>query len=161
MNPLSLVFFLTLLVSVERSQCQRLLGNNRRQAVINEWIRTIREAPKGHSMSPSWTSKARPQVIGVGELPLQNEAVPVQPQVPNRLYKNSQSPIQSNRFKRYPGKSCVWKWDFFIDFPTMCKYRKCFRFSTLGLRIFEGWKSYQIVIKSWLENWVFFSWLLH
>merc|ERR1712226_1681572 len=53
-------------------------------------------------MSPSWTSKARPQVIGVGELPLQNEAVPVQPQVPNRFYKNSQSPIQSNRIKRYP-----------------------------------------------------------
>ena len=94
---LSLVFFLTLLFPLALSQ--RLIGNNRRQAVINEWIRTIREAPKGHSMSPSWTSKARPQVIGVGELPLQNEAVPVQPIVPNRQFKNA------NRFKRYPGKS--------------------------------------------------------
>lgn len=120
MNPLSLVFFLTLLVSVERSQSQRLLGNNRRQAVINEWIRTIREAPKGHSMSPSWTSKARPQVIGVGELPLQNEAVPVQPQVPNRLYKNSQSPIQSNRFKRYPGKSLLFENETFSLISQQC-----------------------------------------
>ena len=25
-------------------------------------------------MSPSWTSKSRPRVIGVGALPLQNEA---------------------------------------------------------------------------------------
>ena len=121
--PLSPVFFLTLLGNPVEIRSQRLLGNNRRQAVINEWIRTIREAPKGHSMSPSWTSKARPQVIGVGELPLQNEAVPVQPQVPNRLFKNSQSPIQSNRFKRYPGKIFlkemeVWKmFSLFYSWP--------------------------------------------
>ena len=114
--PLSLVFFLTLLGNAVEIRSQRLLGNNRRQAVINEWIRTIREAPKGHSMSPSWTSKARPQVIGVGELPLQNEAVPVQPQVPNRLFKNSQSPIQSNRFKRYPGKIFMEVWKMFSLF---------------------------------------------
>ena len=97
---LSLVLILTLAQGLwgQRLLGQRLGGNNRRQAVINEWIRTIREAPKGHSMSPSWTSKARPQVIGVGELPLQNEAVP---QVPNRLFKQ---PKQTNRLKRYPGK---------------------------------------------------------
>jgi len=47
---------------------------NSRKDRIQEWIRTIREAPKGHSMSPSWTSKSRPRVIGVGALPLQNEA---------------------------------------------------------------------------------------
>ena len=41
------------------------------------------------------------------------------------------------------------------------KSGKCFRFSTRGLRIFEGWKLYQIVIKSWLQNWVFYSCLLH
>ena len=48
-------------------------NSNRREAVINEWIRTIREAPKGHSISPSWSSKSRIPVIGVGGLPLQNE----------------------------------------------------------------------------------------
>ena len=100
---LSLVLILTLCQSLWAQRLvlgQRSVGNNRRQAVINEWIRTIREAPKGHSMSPSWTSKARPQVIGVGELPLQNEAVP-QPQVPNRLFR------QTQRLKRYPGKHNV------------------------------------------------------
>ncbi len=48
--------------------------SGRREDVINDWIRKIREAPKGHSMSPSWSSKSRIPVIGVGELPLQNEA---------------------------------------------------------------------------------------
>jgi hypothetical protein len=57
-----------------------------RQDVINQWIRTIRESPKGHSLSPSWTTKSRPQVIGVAHLPLQNEAVrpPNNNIVPNR-----------------------------------------------------------------------------
>lgn len=63
-----------LLLLVAASALAQRYNNNRRQEVIQEWIRTIREAPKGHSMSPSWTSKSRPKVIGVGELPLQNEA---------------------------------------------------------------------------------------
>jgi hypothetical protein len=29
-------------------------GSNRREAVIQDWIQKIREAPRGHSMSPSW-----------------------------------------------------------------------------------------------------------
>ncbi len=68
----------------------------RRQDVINEWIRTIREAPKGHSLSPSWTSKSRPQVIGVAELPLQNEAANpiVVPQ------QNSRPPVSFKRPKK-------------------------------------------------------------
>ena len=54
----------------------RIATQTKIKTTINfqEWIRTIREAPKGHSMSPSWTSKSRPRVIGVGALPLQNEA---------------------------------------------------------------------------------------
>jgi hypothetical protein len=44
---------------------------SRREDVIDDWIRKIREAPKGHSMSPSWSTKSRIPVIGVGELPLQ------------------------------------------------------------------------------------------
>ena len=76
--------------------------------MINQWIRTIREAPKGHSMSPSWTSKARPQIIGVADLPLQNEAVQNENSVPNF---NSINHFSSNvnagppRKKRFPGKS--------------------------------------------------------
>lgn len=34
-------------------------GSNRREAVIQDWIQKIREAPRGHSMSPSWSSKSR------------------------------------------------------------------------------------------------------
>ena len=46
-------------------------GSNRREAVIQDWIRKIREAPKGHSMSPSWSTKSRipvkfPYISGVG-----------------------------------------------------------------------------------------------
>jgi len=47
---------------------------NRRDEVIGDWVRRIREGPKGHSMSPSWSSRSRIPVIGVGDLPLQNEA---------------------------------------------------------------------------------------
>ena len=70
---------------------------NRRQDIerqdrINQWIRTIREAPKGHSLSPSWTSKSRPQVIGVANLPLQNEAV--QP----KHHHHNQQQHSSNHF---------------------------------------------------------------
>ena len=99
---------------------------NRRQDIerqdrINQWIRTIREAPKGHSLSPSWTSKSRPQVIGVANLPLQNEAVQ-----PNRQHSSNNqfhekkhsvpnfNSISKHKFnaaaggplrqKRYPGK---------------------------------------------------------
>ena len=68
LSPKRILFFAFLATC-----CYGQRSNNRRQDVINEWIRTIREAPKGHSMSPSWSSKQRPQVIGVGELPLQNE----------------------------------------------------------------------------------------
>ena len=81
----------------------------RRQDVIREWIRTIREAPKGHSMSPSWTSKSRPQIIGVAELPLQNEAVPVSSSaVPhsslNSLKRPKKSPpsLSSHRINSNP-----------------------------------------------------------
>ena len=52
-------------------QCQRF---NRRQDVINDWIRTIRQSPKAHSISPSWNGKSPYNVIGVSNLPLQNEA---------------------------------------------------------------------------------------
>lgn len=47
---------------------------NRRDEIIGDWVRRIREGPKGHSMSPSWSSKSRIPAIGVGDLPLQNEA---------------------------------------------------------------------------------------
>ena len=85
-----------------------------RQDRIEEWIRTIREAPKGHSLSPSWTSKARPQVIGVGALPLQNEAEAPGPLSPQRAPQSlARQPNPSNfndlkfrspstRTKRYP-----------------------------------------------------------
>ena len=92
-----------------------------RQDRINQWIRTIREAPKGHSLSPSWTSKSRPQVIGVANLPLQNEAVQPNRQhssnnqfhekkhsVPNfnsiSKHKFNAAPGGPLRQKRYPGK---------------------------------------------------------
>ena len=77
--------------------------------MINQWIRTIREAPKGHSLSPSWTSKARPQIIGVADLPLQNEAVQNENSVPN-FNSINQHTFTSNvnagplRKKRFPGK---------------------------------------------------------
>ena len=91
-----------------------------RQDRINQWIRTIREAPKGHSLSPSWTSKSRPQVIGVANLPLQNEAVQPNRQhssnnqfhekkhsVPNfnsiSKHKFNAAPGGPLRQKRYPG----------------------------------------------------------
>ena len=51
--------------------------DSRRIDVINEWIDRIRSAPKGHSMSPSWTSKSLRGIkpLGVASLPLQNERV--------------------------------------------------------------------------------------
>ena len=51
--------------------------DSRRIDLINEWIDRIRSAPKGHSMSPSWTSKSLGSIkpLGVGVLPLQNERV--------------------------------------------------------------------------------------
>ena len=85
---------------------QRNNNINNRQDVINQWIRTIREAPKGHSLSPSWTSKARPQIIGVANLPLQNEAVQLNSEnsVPNfnsiNNHHNFNAPV---RQKRFPG----------------------------------------------------------
>ena len=74
MKILWTVVVVVAVLAVEMCCGQQQLTSNRREDVINDWIRRIREAPKGHSMSPSWSSKSRIPVIGVGELPLQNEA---------------------------------------------------------------------------------------
>ena len=44
----------TLLLFGLSGVCCAQQGAGRRDDVINDWIRRIREAPKGHSMSPSW-----------------------------------------------------------------------------------------------------------
>ena len=49
-------------------------------------------------MSPSWTRKARPQVIGVGALPLQNEANSVSP-YPSSSYQKSKPSFSLKKFK--------------------------------------------------------------
>ena len=67
----SCLFGITLLVAFSSSQ---RLHSQRRQDRINEWIKTIKQSPKGHSISPSWNGKSPYDVIGVSALPLQNEA---------------------------------------------------------------------------------------
>ncbi len=37
-------------------------NNNRRQEVIQEWVRKIKQSPRGHSLSPSWSGKSPYQV---------------------------------------------------------------------------------------------------
>ena len=66
-QAISLVVFVTFTTFVQGQF-------NRRDEIIGDWVRRIREGPKGHSMSPSWSSKSRIPAIGVGDLPLQNEA---------------------------------------------------------------------------------------
>ena len=98
---------LLILADNHASQAQR------REEVIKDWIRTIREAPKGHSMSPSWTSKARPRVIGTGELPLQNEvSAPSADNYPIRPKFTSNNPFSNSGFrtKRYPGNLICKSW---------------------------------------------------
>jgi len=62
----------TLLVTAAASPAERGEAGGRRDA-IGEWIRTIREKPRAHSLSPSWNGKSPYEVIGVSALPLQNE----------------------------------------------------------------------------------------
>ena len=50
-------------------------------------------------MSPSWTRKARPQVIGVGALPLQNEAGNSVSSYPSSSYQKSKPSFSLKKFK--------------------------------------------------------------
>ena len=102
LSPAVLLLLLAILGSINAQPFRNKQPNDRRD-VIQKWIRTIQEAPKGHSMSPSWTSRSRPQVIGVGELPLQNEAVTSSR--PRRGFKHHQTAVKppSQRYKRYQG----------------------------------------------------------
>ncbi len=61
--------FLILLVSLNVCQSQQ----RRQGSLIDEWIRTIRQSPRAHSLSPSWNGKSPYDVIGVSNLPLQTE----------------------------------------------------------------------------------------
>ena len=97
--------------SPQQSQHRKI--TNRRQEIerqdrINEWIRTIREAPKGHSMSPSWTSKSnRPQVISVSNLPLQNEAVRVQPKYQQQNQHSSNRDFHDKQLSTVPNFNSI------------------------------------------------------
>ena len=78
--------------------------DSRKIDVINEWIDRIKSAPKGHSMSPSWTSKSIGSIkpLGVSSLPLQNERVDHQ-QYPHHSF----APHNRQNQKRptgFPGK---------------------------------------------------------
>ena len=99
-------------------QSHRKITNRRqeieRQDRINEWIRTIREAPKGHSMSPSWTSKSnRPQVISVSNLPLQNEAVRVQPKYQQQNQHSSNRDFHDKQLSTVPNFNSISKFKNF------------------------------------------------
>ncbi len=61
---------LLLLLPASNVHCQRA---DRRQDTIDEWIRTIKQSPRAHSLSPSWNGRSPYSVIGVSDLPLQNE----------------------------------------------------------------------------------------
>ena len=99
-----LVFFLGLVTSD-----RFLVYGQRREDVINDWIRRIRQAPKGHSLSPSWSTKSRIPVIGVGRLPLQNEAEDTAFGAPDHFSGPSrQPPVQFSRdgkFQNFPKKT--------------------------------------------------------
>ncbi|XP_059088801.1 uncharacterized protein LOC131884923 [Tigriopus californicus] len=46
----------------------------RRQEVISDFLQTLKNTPKAHSLSPSWNGKSQYQVVPINHLPLQNEA---------------------------------------------------------------------------------------
>jgi len=76
--------------------------SSRQDEVIDDWVRKIREGPKGHSLSPSWSSKSRIPAIGVGELPLQNE-------VEDATY-------QANDFLINRVQAASGKWPYYITY---------------------------------------------
>ncbi len=73
LTVLVVVVAIFLSVIISSAYASSFPSSNRRQDTINEWIRTIKRGPQAHSLSPSWNGKSPYRVIGVSNLPLQNE----------------------------------------------------------------------------------------
>lgn len=68
------IICLVVLVHNVRSIRIQKRQQQRRQEVISDFLQTLKNTPKAHSISPSWNGKSQYQVIPINHLPLQNEA---------------------------------------------------------------------------------------